>query len=167
MIVQHKYFVESGIVEELALKGILLEPARVFKYIYFSLPCSNSQDEVLRIKCGEQKHILDYKLRNKITGGWTKYETQVSDPEQTQLLLKQLGISVRAVLTKKFQSWKNDFLILDLVNVNNLFTVLEAKFSVDDVERATNFTRGIGLDPEQSDPRSSIDIFLNFDTRSN
>jgi adenylate cyclase class IV len=165
MTVQHKYFVASGVVRELAEKGIFLGATRYFEYVYFALPTAASQNEVLRIKGEGQNYTLDYKRRDATTGIWTKYETQISDPDQTKLLLKQLGISVRVVLSKKFRSWKNDLLMLDLVDVNDLFSVLEAKFSAEHHEQATDFMRALGFDPGQSDPRSSVDIFLEMQSK--
>jgi adenylate cyclase class IV len=137
----------------------------MFRYTYFAGRFVNYEDAVLRIKSFEGSHNLDYKSRDELTGVWTKFESAISDPDQTTLLLEQLGFAVKAVLHKNFRSWRNGVLALDLVEVNDLFTVLEAKFRNADIAEAEAFIRELGFNPDQADSRSSIDIYLELVAR--
>lgn len=164
MSIQQKYFVTSDIVGVLSTQGINLGPTRDLEYTYFQMPGINSPDEVLRIKSEGEHHILDLRKRDRDSGIWAKDETTISNPAAVVSITNRLGADVRVVLKKRFRSWKNDILALDLVSVNGLFTVLEAKFPPENREQASAFMRGLGFDPSLSDPRSSVEIYIEMTT---
>lgn len=162
MPIQQKYFVGSNISNDLESQGVILGPERLHEYIYFPRNGIYSENILTRIRSYERRFTLDHKFRASRDDPWIKYETGIDDLSQMKLILAHLGMTTRAVLSKRFRSWINEILILDVVTVNDLFTVLEAKFSVDDAASATEFVRSLGFDPSRSDPRSSVDIYLEM-----
>ncbi|WP_020591388.1 hypothetical protein [Kiloniella laminariae] len=162
MAIQQKYPVYEGLIDLLASKGIVFGTAKPHTYTYFSVSGGSSQSSVLRLKSSEGIHNLDYKTRDVSSGDWVRCGTDISDPEQMRLILENIGSKPLKTFLKSFRTWENDFLRIDIVAVDDLFSVLEAKFLNENAEKVKVFLESLGFDTSKPDSRSVIEIYLDM-----
>ncbi|MGP9822579.1 hypothetical protein ACTZWW_21345 [Salinarimonas sp. NSM] len=160
MAIQQKFHVGDEAVHDLAARGVALGPVREVAYTYFGKDGTTSEDLLVRIAIHDDRSVLDVKERAGPGQPWSKRETAITNPEDTRAMLERFGFRAVATMRKTFRSWRNDVLVIDLVQVPGCFTVIEAKFADATREEATRFLRELGFDPDHADSRSSVDIFL-------
>lgn len=90
---------------------------------------------LLRVRESD-KNKLTFKALTEQTGVWIEHETEISNPEETKLMLEKIGFSKVTTMTKKRISGKLDEFELCLDDIKELGTYLEIALDSSDGEAA-------------------------------
>lgn len=158
---QYKFSIKEKniILQKMDRLGVELSRETSYKYTYFKVPGIESGfSKILRIKESKKGSVVDLKIRNEV-GAEAVFESGIKDAESIKKILKGIGCREMAVLEKNRRTFKNEYVRIDLDEINGLGIFLEVKFKEKEKKKAEAFISSLGLDVEKSDKRSLAEIY--------
>ena len=156
----YKFVIDTAFIEHSKGVGVDFGTGVNHRYVYLENSTSK-QFSMVRIKSSKGVHKLDYKRRSNEEGGWEQIEIMVNDPSETFKLVTALGARYITTINKRVWTWKNAFVTLKVVLVNNLCHVLEAKYNNQDLGRVMALLDSLGIDYSEPDNRSIVEIHMD------
>ena len=141
-------------------KGIEFGEESIHLYTYFKMPKAFDLNATLRIKKSKEKISTDLKIKENRSGEYDHFESVVGDIDQMTQIYSHLGYELIVTFHKIRKTFQNEFIRLDLDSVEELGTFLEVKFSMDKIEEVKKFLEDLGINIDEADKRSNIDIYL-------
>lgn len=159
---QYKFLVtdKSAIIEKLKNTEIVLSSPVTNLYTYFDLPVRREGTFAsLRIIESKDKNYIDMKTRDEFQK-WKKFKSLIDKPEQVKTILKNIGCKTSGAFYKTRRSFENEYVHIDLDEIENIGTFLEIKFDDIDKGKVEALISSIGIDPATHDIRSLMEIYL-------
>jgi len=164
---QYKFNItnKDSLVEELENSNIFLSPEITNLYTYFELPQKREGTFAsLRIIESKDKNYIDMKTRDEFKK-WNIFKSSIEKPEQVKVILMELGCKISGTFYKVRRSFENEYIRIDLDEIENHGTFLEIKFNDKDKEKVEALILKIGIDPNEHDTRSLMEIYLEKNNR--
>lgn len=160
---QCKFLIKNAekFAEIFKITGIEFSDPISYKYTYFQHKGAKGDEKVIRIKESAAEKILDMKVRDN-RGVKMILESEIGDVESIGNILKEMSCEVVAVFKKKRRIFENEFIKLNLDEIENLGTFLEVKFDENAKNKATDFLSVLGLDIKSGDERSLLEIYRSL-----
>lgn len=159
---QYKFRIseKEDIVKKLKKIDIPLSPPIANLYTYFELP-GKKEDAFasLRLIESKDKNYIDMKTRDEFRK-WKKYRSSIGKPEQIKSILERMGCRTAGVFHKTRRSFENEYIRIDLDEIEKIGTFLEIKFDDINKKKVESLILSIGIDPETCDNRSLMEIYL-------
>jgi len=158
---QYKFPIDdkNAIFEKMKLASLDLSPEVPYKYTYFKLPEGTADSKkTLRIKESPKGSVVDFNVKGDF-GDKKVMESEIKDPESMKNILIGVGCKAQVVFRKKRRTFKNEFIRIDLDEIDGLGTFLEVKFKEKGKKKTKEFLTSLGLDMEKGDKRSMIEIW--------
>ncbi|HBU06795.1 MAG TPA: hypothetical protein DEB09_01800 [Candidatus Magasanikbacteria bacterium] len=161
-LVQYKYRLEGkeGFLAKCQAEGIKFSNPKPFTYIYYKMPIDTGSYTVLRFKTTEEKNSVDMKIRNDQTGEWEHYESEISNSEEMQKILENIGCKPIVTFNKQRYTYKQDDFRFDLDDNDKLGPLLEVKFKMEKMDFVLELLKKCGLEDSNKDTRSILEIYL-------
>jgi predicted adenylyl cyclase CyaB len=129
-------------------------------YTYFDPPKKiEGTFASLRIIESKSKNYIDMKTRDEFQK-WQRVKSSIDKPEEVKAILKEIGCKTSGIFYKVRQSFENEYVHIDLDEIENVGNFLEVKFDDKVRDKIEALISSIGIDPNTHDTRSLMEIYL-------
>jgi adenylate cyclase class IV len=162
-VIQYKFPLKSkaDFLEKAQTHGIAFSAPIRSEYTYFQIPHAESGGHItLRMKKSDS-NAVDLKVKRDGGHEYEYFESEISDPQAMESILSHSGIKPLVTFHKTRQTFKNEFVRIDLDDLKELGPMAEVKFEPGAEERVQQFLTNLGIDVSDADHRSNVEIYMD------